>query len=74
MVATLLLTDDRTTKRNVTPKVDIAGHCQMVELDDLWNLLETFLELLDLYRTSQPSLCNQESTSVGNGQEVYPPS
>ena len=54
----LQLTDNRATERDVTPKVDIASDRQMVEFNDLRDLLKTFLELLDLYRTGQLSFCN----------------
>jgi len=42
------LTNDSPTQCNVAAKVHVAGHRQMVELDDLRDLLEPLLELLDL--------------------------
>ena len=45
-----MLTDDSPSEGDIPTKVDVAGHRQVVELDDRWNLLESFLELLDLRR------------------------
>lgn len=41
-------TDDSATQSDIAAKVDIASHCQVIELDDLRDLLEPLLELLDL--------------------------
>lgn len=46
-----LLTDDGPTERNVAAKVNITGYSQVVQLEDLGDLLETFLELLDLCKS-----------------------
>jgi hypothetical protein len=40
--------DHRPTQRHVSPKVNVSGHRQMIELEDLRHLLEPLLELLDL--------------------------
>ena len=40
--------DHRPAQRHVSPKVNISGHRQMIQLDNLGHLLEPFLELLDL--------------------------
>jgi hypothetical protein len=40
--------DHRPTQRHVSPKVNVSGHRQMIELEDLGHLLEPLLELLDL--------------------------
>ena len=40
--------NDRPAQRHVAPEVDVAGHGEMVELDDLGDLLEPLLELLNL--------------------------
>jgi len=40
--------DDSAAQSDITPKVHVAGHCQVVQLDDLGDLLEALLELLNL--------------------------
>lgn len=41
-------TDDGTTQSDVPTKVDISCHSQMVKVDNMWYLLESLVELLDL--------------------------
>ena len=40
--------DDGTTQSDVSTKVDISCQSQMVKVDNMWYLFESFVELLDL--------------------------
>jgi hypothetical protein len=40
--------DHRPTQRHVSPKINVSGHRQVIQLDNLGDLLEPLLELLDL--------------------------
>lgn len=65
-------TDDSSTKCDVTSKVHISRHSQMIQLDNLGYLLEPLLELLDLLEVvskfddrsvlKHPLLANDELT------------
>jgi len=57
--------DDGAAEGDVAPKVDVAGHCQVVQLDDLGDLLETLLELLNLLEVI---------TQLDNGRSLEHPS
>ena len=46
----LLHTDDSSPESDVPAKVHISSDGKMVELNDLWDLLEPFLELLDFLK------------------------
>lgn len=41
-------TDHGTAQSDVSTKVDISCHCQMVKVDNMWYLFESLVELLDL--------------------------
>jgi hypothetical protein len=41
-------TDDGTTQSDVSTKIDISCHSQVVEVDNMWYLFESLVELLDL--------------------------
>lgn len=43
-----IFTDDSSTKRYVSAKVDVARDSQMVQLNNVRDLLESLLELADL--------------------------
>ena len=45
---TMIRTDDRATKSDVTPEANITSDRQVVKLQNLGNLLEPLLELCDL--------------------------
>jgi hypothetical protein len=44
----MLRTYDCASEGHIPSEIDIAGYSQMVQLDNLRDLLEAFLELLDL--------------------------
>ena len=43
-----LRTNDGPAKSNISPEVDVSRHRQVVQINDFGDLLETFLEVLDL--------------------------
>ena len=50
----------RPTQRHVSPKVNVSGHRQVIQLDNLRDLLEPLLELLDLQKSSSQNLPNEQ--------------
>ena len=50
MGATVLRTDDSASEGYIPSEIHIAGYSQVVQLDDLRDLLEAFLELSNLQK------------------------
>lgn len=52
------LTDNGTTQSDIPTEVDISCHSQMIQVDDMRYLFESFVELLDLKGLIQEGILN----------------